>query len=258
MKTSIPSSFHADVAFGTHSGERGSGVATHNMADLISLREFSQRVKIPLPTVYVLAQREHLPCIRIGSRWRVNWKMVEERLATGWQPRIRRRQLNAYSPSRSESENIRAKLVNKPGDRNEMSSAVRYATLDPQWLGPHLTLTAIQICTRLQLVPVASDEQNALRVTVNRGLRVVFLGVDQLRSLDPEGELRTTCRDPRVVVVLLLPASYDRTQLLHLPAGMAIFISRAGTLHSTVAAISQMIEKLTPKTKARLLRESAP
>lgn len=258
MNTSNKSPLRVDADGFTRRSERSTGVATHNTADLISLREFSQRVKIPLPTVYVLAQREHLPCIRIGSRWRVNWKMVEEMLAAGWQPRIRGWQLTLDAPSQVESEKNGAESVDEPGGRKEVSNPVRYATLDPQWLGARLSLTAIQICTRLQLVPVASDEQKALRVTVNRGLRVVFLGLDQLRSLDLVGEFRSTCRDPRVVSVLLLPESYDRTQLLQLPAGMAIFISKAGTLHSTVAAISQVIEKLTPTTKARLLPGSAP
>jgi len=40
-------------------------------ADLLTVKETSEYLRIPLPTVYYLVQRGQLPAIQIGGRWRI-------------------------------------------------------------------------------------------------------------------------------------------------------------------------------------------
>lgn len=41
------------------------------MHDLLTVKETSEYLRIPLPTVYYLVQRGQLPAIQIGGRWRI-------------------------------------------------------------------------------------------------------------------------------------------------------------------------------------------
>jgi excisionase family DNA binding protein len=42
-----------------------------NPHGLLTLKQASEYLTIPLPTVYYLAQRGQLPAIKIGGRWRI-------------------------------------------------------------------------------------------------------------------------------------------------------------------------------------------
>ena len=48
--------------------------AVHN---LMTVKETSEYLRIPLPTVYYLVQRGQLPAIQIGGRWRVKKDMLD-------------------------------------------------------------------------------------------------------------------------------------------------------------------------------------
>src|SRR6478609_9241227 len=45
-----------------------SEIPSHN---LLTVKETSEYLRIPLPTVYYLAQRGRIPAIQIGGRWRI-------------------------------------------------------------------------------------------------------------------------------------------------------------------------------------------
>ena len=49
-------------------------IAVHN---LMTVKETSEYLRIPLPTVYYLVQRGQLPAIQIGGRWRVKKDMLD-------------------------------------------------------------------------------------------------------------------------------------------------------------------------------------
>ena len=50
------------------------GLPMHN---LMTVKETSEYLRIPLPTVYYLVQRGQLPAIQIGGRWRVKKDMLD-------------------------------------------------------------------------------------------------------------------------------------------------------------------------------------
>ncbi len=39
--------------------------------ELMTVKETSEYLRIPLPTVYYLVQRGQLPAVQIGGRWRI-------------------------------------------------------------------------------------------------------------------------------------------------------------------------------------------
>ena len=45
--------------------------------NLMTVKETSEYLRIPLPTVYYLVQRGQLPAIQIGGRWRVKRDMLD-------------------------------------------------------------------------------------------------------------------------------------------------------------------------------------
>ncbi len=45
--------------------------------DLLTVKETSEYLRIPLPTVYYLVQRGQLPAVQIGGRWRVKKKALD-------------------------------------------------------------------------------------------------------------------------------------------------------------------------------------
>lgn len=47
------------------------------MHNLMTVKETSEYLRIPLPTVYYLVQRGQLPAIQIGGRWRVKKDMLD-------------------------------------------------------------------------------------------------------------------------------------------------------------------------------------
>lgn len=64
MRENKPTSI--DERAGTeHSRDESSGL------NLLTVKETSEYLRIPLPTVYYLVQRGQLPAIQIGGRWRV-------------------------------------------------------------------------------------------------------------------------------------------------------------------------------------------
>ncbi len=50
---------------------------TPAMHNLMTVKETSEYLRIPLPTVYYLVQRGQLPAIQIGGRWRVKKDMLD-------------------------------------------------------------------------------------------------------------------------------------------------------------------------------------
>lgn len=47
------------------------------MPDLLTVKETSQYLRIPLPTVYYLVQRGQLPAVQIGGRWRIKRDLLD-------------------------------------------------------------------------------------------------------------------------------------------------------------------------------------
>ena len=50
---------------------------TEELPDLITVKETSKYLRIPLPTVYYLVQRGQLPAVQIGGRWRIKRKLLD-------------------------------------------------------------------------------------------------------------------------------------------------------------------------------------
>ncbi len=48
------------------------------MTEIVTLRELSKFLKIPISTAYQLAQGGRLPAIKIGKHWRVNLDQVKK------------------------------------------------------------------------------------------------------------------------------------------------------------------------------------
>ena len=53
------------------------------MNNLMTVKETSDYLRIPLPTVYYLVQRGQLPAIQIGGRWRVKKDLVDKEILRG-------------------------------------------------------------------------------------------------------------------------------------------------------------------------------
>ena len=51
--------------------------AAPSVHNLMTVKETSEYLRIPLPTVYYLVQRGQLPAIQIGGRWRVKKDMLD-------------------------------------------------------------------------------------------------------------------------------------------------------------------------------------
>lgn len=47
------------------------------LPELMTVKETSQYLRIPLPTVYYLVQRGQLPAVQIGGRWRIKRSLVD-------------------------------------------------------------------------------------------------------------------------------------------------------------------------------------
>ena len=50
---------------------------TKEMPELLTVKETSQYLRIPLPTVYYLVQRGQLPAVQIGGRWRIKRDLLD-------------------------------------------------------------------------------------------------------------------------------------------------------------------------------------
>jgi excisionase family DNA binding protein len=48
------------------------------MHNLLTVKETSNYLRIPLPTVYYLVQRGQLPAIQIGGRWRIKKALLDK------------------------------------------------------------------------------------------------------------------------------------------------------------------------------------
>ncbi len=57
--------------------ENKSATDTDIGQDLLTVKETSEYLRIPLPTVYYLVQRGQLPAVQIGGRWRVKKKALD-------------------------------------------------------------------------------------------------------------------------------------------------------------------------------------
>lgn len=57
-------------------------------ADLLTVKETSEYLRIPLPTVYYLVQRGQLPAIQIGGRWRIKKNSLDRDILHKNQPAI--------------------------------------------------------------------------------------------------------------------------------------------------------------------------
>ena len=61
------------------------GIRTHhthlmsdlNSPELMTVKETSEYLRIPLPTVYYLVQRGQLPAVQIGGRWRIKRSLLD-------------------------------------------------------------------------------------------------------------------------------------------------------------------------------------
>ncbi len=62
------------------SGEDSTG------ADLLTVKETSEYLRIPLPTVYYLVQRGQLPAVQIGGRWRIKKNSLDRDILHKNQP----------------------------------------------------------------------------------------------------------------------------------------------------------------------------
>jgi excisionase family DNA binding protein len=64
-------------------GDRGESIWTTDMSEeeeppeLMTVKETSAYLRIPLPTVYYLVQRGQLPAIQIGGRWRIKRSLLD-------------------------------------------------------------------------------------------------------------------------------------------------------------------------------------
>lgn len=62
------------------------------LPELMTVKETSQYLRIPEPTVYYLVQRGQLPAVRIGGRWRVKRLLVDKEVlkseSSGGQPTV--------------------------------------------------------------------------------------------------------------------------------------------------------------------------
>ena len=45
--------------------------------ELMTVKETSEYLRIPLPTVYYLVQRGQLPAVQIGGRWRIKRSLLD-------------------------------------------------------------------------------------------------------------------------------------------------------------------------------------
>lgn len=52
-------------------------MADEEAPELMTVKETSQYLRIPLPTVYYLVQRGQLPAIQIGGRWRIKRSLLD-------------------------------------------------------------------------------------------------------------------------------------------------------------------------------------
>lgn len=52
-------------------------IKEEELPDLITVKETSKYLRIPLPTVYYLVQRGQLPAVQIGGRWRIKRKLLD-------------------------------------------------------------------------------------------------------------------------------------------------------------------------------------
>ncbi|QQL44986.1 response regulator [Sulfuriroseicoccus oceanibius] len=59
------------------------------LPDLMTVKETSQYLRIPLPTVYYLVQRQQLPAVQIGGRWRIKRKLLDRDILKKEEPRER-------------------------------------------------------------------------------------------------------------------------------------------------------------------------
>lgn len=219
-------------------------------AGLISPREVSERLNIPLPTVYFHIRRRVLPCLRIGGRWRIDWNQVKERMATGWRPTAR----GIDKPAKWSSSAMEFDAIDQKTQSETMAllttlppreARPRYACLEPQVLGTTLSLTALHLCTTLQMVPVVLSDQGTSVLSISRDISVVFLGLDQLSSPNGLSVIEFACRGMEIVLVLLLPATYDPAVLCHLPDRMPIILCPAGKLSAAADAISKAMRQLS-------------
>lgn len=47
------------------------------LPELLTIKEAAEYLKMPLPTIYYLAQRGQLPAIQIGGRWRIKRSLLD-------------------------------------------------------------------------------------------------------------------------------------------------------------------------------------
>ena len=55
--------------------------------DLLTVKETSEYLRIPLPTVYYLVQRGQLPAVQIGGRWRIKRRLLDRDILRNEEPR---------------------------------------------------------------------------------------------------------------------------------------------------------------------------
>ena len=219
-------------------------------AGLISPREASQRLNIPLPTVYFHIQRRVLPCLRIGGRWRIDWTQVQKRMSTGWRPTARGVPMLAKSRSTAMEfeaidHKIHSEMMASLAPPPPREARARYACLEPQVLGTTLSLRALHLCTTLQLVPVVLSDQGTSVLSISRDISVVFLGLEQLTSPNGLSVIEFACRGMEIILVLLLPAAYDPALLRHLPERLPIILCPVGNLSTAADAIHKAMRSLT-------------
>lgn len=54
--------------------------STANLPELLTVQETAEYLKVPLPTIYYLAQRGQLPAVQIGGRWRIKRHLLDRKL----------------------------------------------------------------------------------------------------------------------------------------------------------------------------------
>lgn len=52
-------------------------MAEESLPELMTVKETSEYLRIPLPTVYYLVQRGQLPAVQIGGRWRIKRSLLD-------------------------------------------------------------------------------------------------------------------------------------------------------------------------------------
>lgn len=52
-------------------------MADESLPELMTVKETSEYLRIPLPTVYYLVQRGQLPAVQIGGRWRIKRSLLD-------------------------------------------------------------------------------------------------------------------------------------------------------------------------------------